>query len=281
MDDDKYPPETGRRRFVKGVVGSASLAGVGTAASTALTAATSKPGTTGGPTTYVGIRNTDGPAPRGMPLVPLTVDDDGYLKGIWPEPQDVELQSGETVTVAREEMGELTYSGRWFQYCGVQQAKGVQPTVEQDNYLRAAPGTFDWQDEMELGQKLHVDDFDDYETWGNGVGEAGLGKPAQATWRSQSGEDEDVTPLPVQVVRSTRVPELPAESQYTEFLNAATERGFIAWLDKCTHFCCVPEFKAEGSAKFGAQNQVYCQCHQSVYDPFSPTKRSFTALPRD
>jgi Rieske Fe-S protein len=280
MDADKYPPESGRRRFVKGVVGSASLASVGTGVSAAISTATYEVGGTGGPTDYIGIDNTDGPAPRGMPIVPLTLDDEGYLKGIWPEVNERQLEDGSTVAVTEQELGGVTYTGRWFQYCGVQTAQGLEPTADQDNYLRSKPGTYAWQDDVEAGSKLHVDDFDDYEEWGNGVGKPGLGKPAQTTWRSQSSGDEEVKKLPVQVVRSTRVPEVVEESDHRAFLRAATEEGFIAWLDKCTHFCCTPGFKSEGSAKFDAQNAVYCQCHQSVYDPFSPVALSFNAFPR-
>jgi Rieske Fe-S protein len=62
---------------------------------------------------------------------------------------------------------------------------------------------------------------------------------------------------------------------------STTEEGFVAWLDKCTHFCCVPAFKAyPDSAKFGGENVVYCQCHQSLYDPFSIIRSQFVALPR-
>jgi Rieske Fe-S protein len=43
----------------------------------------------------------------------------------------------------------------------------------------------------------------------------------------------------------------------------------------------VPGFKAlSGSANFGAEDRVYCQCHQSVYNPFEPVQKSFVALPR-
>jgi Rieske Fe-S protein len=43
----------------------------------------------------------------------------------------------------------------------------------------------------------------------------------------------------------------------------------------------VPGFKhIAGSAAFDAENRVYCQCHQSVYDPFSVVSGSFVALPR-
>jgi Rieske Fe-S protein len=43
----------------------------------------------------------------------------------------------------------------------------------------------------------------------------------------------------------------------------------------------VPAFKAlPGSANFGAADDIYCQCHQSVYDPFNIIQESFVALPR-
>ena len=65
------------------------------------------------------------------------------------------------------------------------------------------------------------------------------------------------------------------------WVDAATDRGFIAWLNKCTHFCCVPGWKQSADApKFNAADDVYCQCHQSVYNPFSIVQTLFTALPR-
>jgi site-specific DNA-cytosine methylase len=32
--------------------------------------------------------------------------------------------------------------------------------------------------------------------------------------------------------------------------------------------------------KFSVADEIYCQCHQSVYDPFSVIQESFVALPR-
>ena len=127
------------------------------------------------------------------------------------------------------------------------------------------------------GDQVHVDDFSDYETWGNEVGRDGLGKPAMATWRSQDVPASGT--MPVQIIRSTRIEELVDRGD--QWLQASTEQGFVANLNKCTHFCCVPAFKANpGSAKFGAADDIYCQCHQSVYDPFSLVRESFVALPR-
>ena len=272
-DSDKYPSETGRRRFVKGVVGAGALAGTGTGAAAAITTATSSTGAGGGITQYKGIENTDGPAPRGMPMVPIEIDSEGFLKGVWPDVETVE-EAGRQIQVAEMELGGVTYSSEWFQYCGVQTYQGVRPEYESDNYLRASPGTYDWQDEIySEGDRINVADFQDYETWTNGIGTPGIGKPAITTWRSQEAENT----MPVQVLRSERIEQM---AQNDEWLNAATSQGFIAWLDKCTHFCCVPNFKSPGSAKFGGENAVYCQCHQSVYDPFSIVDKQFVALPR-
>ncbi|MFH5798497.1 ubiquinol-cytochrome c reductase iron-sulfur subunit [Haladaptatus sp. CMAA 1911] len=272
--DDKYPESTGRRRFVKGVVGSATLSGVGVGAGAALKTATSPSGEGGGTTQYMAVENIAGPAPRGMPQIPIKIDSEGYLKGQFPEAKKV-TQNGKETVVAEMKIGGMTYSPEWFQYCGVQTYKGVDPESDQDNYFRYKEGaSYEWQADVEAGGKVHVDDFDDYETWGNGIGKSGLGKPGTVTWRSQDVDSSQT--LTVQVLRSPLI-----EKKDNQWVNASTDKGFVAWLNKCTHFCCVPKFKGiAGSAKFNAQDDVYCPCHQSVYDPFSLVKKSFVALPR-
>ena len=283
--EDKYPEESGRRRFVKGVVGSAVLGTVATGGATAIGLTTAPSGVGGGITPYIGIKNTDGPAPRGMPIVPVEIQDDDTIAGVWPDTQETTVQ-GQTVTVAEMDLGGTTYSSTWFQYCGVQTYAGISPDADQDDAFRSSSGTYDWQSDIEDGQALTLSDFDDYEEWGNDIGESGLGKPASAGWRS---EGDNVQTIPVQVLRSPEVSKMVnGEGEYSElspdvrsFLDAATEDDVMAWLNKCTHFCCVPGFKAYGgSERFNAENEVYCQCHQSVYDPFQPVQRQFTALPR-
>jgi len=277
LDEDKYPAETGRRRFVSGVVGSAALSSIGVGGAAALDTVTSSSGEGGGTTNFVAIENVDGPAPRGMPIIPIEING-GEISGLWPE-----YDSEQGVAIAPDFGGSgIAYSSAWFQYCGVQTAEGIQPQADQDNVFRSSPGAFDWQNDVERGAPLTVDMFDDYETWGNGIGSSGLGKPASATWRSEG----DVQSITVQILRSPEIEamangerDLPGNVQ--SFISEATEQGFIAWLNKCTHFCCVPGFKTqEGSANFGAADAVYCQCHQSVYDPFSPVVKQFVALPR-
>jgi Rieske Fe-S protein len=281
LDEDKYPEQTGRRRFVKGVVGSAALASVGAGTAASINTATSAPGAGGGTTEFVGIELISGPAPRGMPIVPIEITDEGVLQGKWPEVQEVD-QGGKTVTVAQEDVGGVTYSSSWFQYCGVQQYSGTAPDIEANNEFLVKPGTYDWLGDLETGEPFTVDDFSDYEEWTNDYGSPGDGKPGMADWRSTA----DGRPMPVQVLRSPEVPKLAnGEGKYSSlsadvlsFVDAATEESFIAWMDKCTHFCCVPGYRTSDFNNGG--DKVYCQCHQSLYDPFSPVKEQFVALPR-
>ena len=283
MSDDKYPEESGRRRFVKGVVGSATLATVGATSASAINPMTSATGVGGGATTFVGIENTAGPAPRGMPMIPVRIEN-GELKGYWPEEKETQ-EAGRTVTVAEEDLGGQTYSSEWFQYCGVETYPGIRPGADQDNVFRYASGPpYEWQqEEVEPGDTVKVSDFADYEDWNNDIGEEQNGKPATVTWRSQDVSDSDTLPVQLLRIPDAVFEKRKAESGMSSWLEAASPDGdtFIAWLNKCTHFCCVPGFKSlEGSGRFGASNKVYCQCHQSVYDPFSPAEVQYTAFPR-
>ncbi|WP_225333720.1 ubiquinol-cytochrome c reductase iron-sulfur subunit [Halomicrobium urmianum] len=279
VDEDKYPAESGRRRFVKGVVGSAALSSVGAGGAAALDTVTQEAGSGGGQTQYVAIENTAGPAPRGMPLIPLEIQD-GELYGVWPE-----YNSEQDLAVAEDFGGSgITYSSAWFQYCGLQSAQGVDPQADANNAFISSP-SYTWQEEQESGVPLQVSWFDDYESWGNGIGTDGVGKPATANWRSE----EASTKITVQVLRSPRVTQMAngegpfsdLPGQVQQFIDAATAQDFMAWTNKCTHFCCVPGWKTnEGAENYDAGDDVYCQCHQSVYDPFSPVLKTFTALPR-
>jgi len=285
LDSDTYPTESGRRRFVKGVVGSAALSSVGAGGVAALDATTGPQGSGGGRTEFFGIENIDGPAPRGMPIIPIEIKN-GELRG--KPPKTVDSLSEQEKTDGFADSG-VPYTFSWFQYCGVQSYAGLNPERDADNYFRASgspPAAYDWQQDVSGGTILTESMFDDYKTWGNGIGRPGIGKPAMATWRSQG---ENAQTIPVQVLRSERISDMAnGEGEWSDlsdsilsFLQEATANDFIAWLDKCTHFCCAPGFKhLSGSAKFDAENLVYCGCHQSVYNPFSPVRKDFVALPR-
>jgi Rieske Fe-S protein len=285
-ETEKYPADSGRRRFVKGVVGGSALSAAGAVGAAVVNSATDRPGAGGGLRNYFAIENTAGPAPRGMPMIPVEVDAEGFLTGRFPDWETVERQ-GTSVRIAETEIAGYTYSSEWFQYCGAQEAPGLAPegADDQDEYFRytTPPPEYEWQNtRVEVGERMHVDHFGDYETWGNGVGTSGIGKPAKGTWRSQ-GVDPGDGQLVVQLLRipPDRFDAMLAGTEYPDWLEAASAEGFVAWLDKCTHFCCVPTFKGTTqSAGFDAADRAYCACHQSVYDPYTVVRRAFTALPR-
>jgi len=275
-DEDKYPAESGRRRFVKGVVGGAALAGVGATGAVSINTLTTSSGAGGGPVEAMVIERTGGPAPRGMPQIPIEIDGDGFIKGIWPE-IDTETVEGVEVEIARQDIGDVTYSQEWFQYCGLESNNGLDPSHESDNYFLTDPGAdYEWQADKSEGDRFNISEFDDYTEWNvaSGMGDAGVGKPAQAIWRSEDSQN----PLPVMIMRAEAIEEA---AQDNEWLQASTDQGVIAWLNKCTHFCCVPSYKTAGDApKYDAANDVYCQCHQSVYDPFSIVSSLYISRPR-
>lgn len=275
-DADIYPVESDRRRFVKGVVGASSLAALGATGAAAVSLSTTPTGVGGGITQFMGIDLVGGPAPRGMPQIPVEVDDEGYLVGIWPEVQEVEVE-GQTVQIAEMELGGITYSASWYNYCGGQTKEGTHPTADQENYIHYATAMYDWQAEtVSTGDRVHIDHFDDYEEWNNNIGSPGIGKPGRCRWRSEDVGPADV--LPVQVIRSSIIEEAAEDD---EWLAASTDEGFLAIANMCTHFCCVPSFKGtRESEQFGTGDEIYCQCHQSVYDPFNIYQQQFVALPR-
>ena len=280
---DKYPSDSGRRRFVKGVVGSAALSGVGVGGAATVNLATQPAGGGGGPTEFVGIHLQGGPAPRGMPYIPIEIEDNGDIRGVWPEAEEV-IEDGVTFMQAEQEVGGRTYSTEWFQYCGRQQSEGIQPDADQDNYFRSvAPGDarHEWQaDQLGGGDTLNVEHFSDYETWGNEFGRDGVGKPAKATWRSDDVPEDEI--VPVTVIRSKLIEEkAQRDDEVGQWYSAASSRGVIAYMNVCTHFCCVPGYKfSESAAQFDIEDGVYCQCHQSQYDPFTPEFDTFVSLPR-
>lgn len=276
-NEDKYPVESDRRRFVKGVVGAGAIAGIGSSGLAAINTATPPTGSGGGITPFMGIERTGGPAPRGMPQIPIEIDDNGNIIGRWPEVFQEQVQ-GQTVTRAEEEIAGITYSAQWFQYCGVQTSPALVPDSGRNNqFLSSSTSQYEWQNsQLESGDPLKLEHFEDYQEWGNGIGEAGVGKPAAATWRSE-GLDS-AAQLNVIVIRSPLIEEA---AQNDEWLSATTSQGVFAYLNVCTHFCCIPGYKtSETSERVGIADGVLCQCHQSQYDPFTILEQQFISFPR-
>lgn len=221
---------------------------------------------------YRGIRPVSGPAPRALPQVPVAVDDEGYLHGRWPPDT-----TGDSTAMT---LGGVRYTAAWFQYCGYRDHPGFRPDADQDTYFRSVNSpVYDWQaSAYESGERLHVSDFADYETWTNGVGTPGIGKPAVTTWRSQG---LDGPPFRVHVLRSPKVSTIREAGD--EWMDVSTTAdGFIAWAAQCTHRCCTPVFKQfEKGADLNLPESydsdlVYCPCHASQFDQFDIVESSFT-----
>ncbi len=206
-EDDKYPPESGRRRFVKGVVGGGALAGVGATGAVSVNTLTTASGAGGGTVKARVVENTGGPAPRGMPQIPIEIDADGFIKGIWPEITTEKTQGVEYEIAKTEDFkgSGVAYSQEWFQYCGLESNNALTPSYESDNYFVATEGPdYAWQQEAKSeGDRFNISDFDDYTQWENGIGKGGLGKPAQAKWRSADSENL----MPVAIMRSDAIKE--------------------------------------------------------------------------
>lgn len=276
-DEDKYPVESDRRRFVKGVVGAGAVVGLGSTGAAAINTATAPSGSGGGVTQFMGIELLGGPAPRGMPQIPIQIADDGTISGYWPEVQEREVE-GQTVQIAEEELGGITYSSEWFQYCGQQTSPAIAPGTDRNNtFLSSGSTQYQWQtDQLQEGAPLNIDHFQDYQEWGNGIGDDGVGKPALATWRSEELDAGDT--LQALVIRSPRIEEA---AQDDEWLAATTDQGVFAIFFTCTHFCCIPGYKTlEGAEGAGVGDGILCQCHQSRYDPFNILQQQFVSLPR-
>lgn len=90
------------------------------------------------------------------------------------------------------------------------------------------------------GQELKAEDFK-------------VGDGASTLWRG----------LPAIVVRFD-----PAKLNVQE----GTDQGFIAFLGKCTHLCCVPNWhKAKPELDL-----IFCPCHAGQYDPFDIYEQQYT-----
>ncbi len=274
MDSDNYPNKS-RRRFVAKLVGAGILANVASMGIMSIDLLTQKSGIGGGNITFIGNEMVAGPAPRGMPLIPLTIEN-GEIIGRAPKPSEGEQNP--TIDIAG-----IEYGMDWFQYCGLQNYPGIQPQFESDNKLYYTGR--EWHSDMD-GEVMTVDHFEDWEQYQGSAenAEQGLGKPAWGTWRSQGVEQT----IPISIIKTDKQSLLDGAQtdQARQWVDEACPEGFICWLNKCTHFCCVPQgfqtsdYGCGESGSVCSANMIYCQCHQSRYDPFQVLSQDFVAYPR-
>ncbi|HEV8360364.1 MAG TPA: hypothetical protein VGR28_07930 [Candidatus Thermoplasmatota archaeon] len=199
---------------------------------------------------YLGATVVGGPAPQGLPLLPLARDAEGRLRA---DP-----------TPASVEGGVLD----WYRYCGHERMPQLQQKfaardellryelaperAEQALELRGATGRRDvaWQ-LGKLGLPARAEDF------------AGPGYGASVVWRGA------VRAIVLALRREDVVLEGGAAAGAEGFfVEGPADTLLVAYVGFCRHLCCIPGWhesrKALGEGLF---DQIYCTCHYSVFDP--------------
>lgn len=243
------PPRLSRRAFVKGCLyaSAAGVAAVGAGATLAPLAMVSR-----APfkrVEYIGSTLIAGPAPQGIPLMPLAADKDGSLR-VNPKPEGVEG-------------GVLD----WYKYCGHEATPGLQAGFRpKDEFVR-----FFLTEEKKhtivegwyldrLGEVCNVEDFE----------RVGMG--AGFNWRSQGQTGKNIiTGILIKIdPKELEFTNAPEELVREQFL-VPTDDGaaLVAFCSFCKHFCCVPGWHESNLAREqGVWDKMFCTCHFSVYDPY-------------
>lgn len=250
-------PETGvdRRSFVKGALGAATL-GVAGAAGFGMfkQAAIVKPSNIR-PVTYLGAKVLSGsPAPRGLPLMPVRINEEGLVEVI-PEDDDTNYLD-------------------WYRYCSHENAPGLaNPDFTQDNTIEyflteeklvvAGDEAIErWWYAEKLEQPIRARDF----------ANRPFGDGAAFRWRSQGQSGNDV--ITGILLKLDPAEFNLSEEELSKYMDMET--NLIAFSSFCTHFCCVPGWKEDPSAdKLGFWDMIFCTCHNSRYDPRDLTEYTF------
>lgn len=258
-----------RRSFVKACVttagvGALAASGLGMAAGLALPR---KPGLA--PVRYFGTHRVAGPAPRGLPYIPIALDGNTFV--------------GKT-SVPHYEPGQPDINTlEWYKYCGHSGAPGLQPDFTDDNTL-----TYLAKEEYEqsitpwfkeyLEEPVKVDQFP-ADNFG-----------AAFVWRSEgqsgsavlTGVIIRVAKSQMKLVTSAVPPAKPISQREFDWAmeNLFVEREgsvYIGVSSFCTHFCCAPGYReAEKLARpRAAWDNIFCTCHNSNYNFREPVAFTF------
>lgn len=196
-------------------------------------------------TDYVGAKVLTGSPTRfGVPIVPLQVDEAGYLMG---RAEDLRPY----LYCARDQK----WPGRSDDYAG-------------DDYLRYHVNTYKavrlseqearerWWYHDKVGERIHVSDFADRP---NGTG-------AGFRWR----DPDERFPAFEGVLIKLSPDEIEAEGRAAVVRDRSMDRthGLIAFDAACTHFCCIAGWHEDPTAeKLGLWDTIFCTCHNARFDP--------------
>lgn len=249
-----------RRKFVRAAVGTA--VGVGAAGSAVaigvpfLTRRYDAPPPR--PRRYFGARIVGGPAPRGVPLIPLALNERGELVA--------------RAVVHDDSFGEVDTSA-WHAYCdgaGPGGGDALRFFVPEERAAVVNPWYAD-----RVGEAARPEDFLENEmgatvTWGapvDGSAHAPLVAVVVRYSRDALVHRADATPR-VGAPLSAREWALVR----TRFVLEWEDSVFVAANAACTHFCCLAGFKENEKLARArdAWDKLFCSCHVSVFDPREP-----------
>ena len=258
-----------RRSFVKTCVGVAG-AGALAASGLAMAAGMAIPRAPGGSVLpYYGAHRVGGPAPRGVPYIPITVENGVFVgKTVIPP---MPGSDGATDTNVLD----------WYKYCGHAGAPGLQPGFTEDNTLtyfiaeEKLKSITPWFKDL-LGQPVRPEDFP-----ADGFG-------ASFIWRSQGQSGPNVLTgviikapaRELELVSSVVPPARPlgGEEEFQFIRENVFHENFVGVSTFCTHFCCIPGYREnEALARpRDAWDNMFCTCHNSNYNHRQPVRYTFS-----
>lgn len=278
VDSPEEPRDEGisRRAFVKGCV--LATAGVATAAAVGSVVNSSfiTQNVPARRVHYIGSTLVSGPAPQGIPLIPLR-EVDGVVVG---NPEFKRDDEGWREDVYKQDGTVLD----WYRYCGHEETPGLLPDYDDadENVLRyfllpeklastKAAGIDLWYrdlidaKEKENSRAVAPGDFR----------EVGLG--AGFYWRSHKQFQKNIiTGIVMRLnkkafrfdANSWPRPDRFQQDAEEMMIDLGDGTVLAAFVSFCKHFCCVPGWQESRLARTqGFWGRMFCTCHFSVYNP--------------
>ncbi len=193
-----------------------------------------------------------GPAPRGVPYIPVTVQD-----GVFVAKPRLRFQGRDLDVLS------------WLRYCGQQGAPNLDPAFTEDQTLRyhrkdSYRALTPWYADR-YDAPIRPEDFPD------------VGFGAVFRWRSEGVPSRDVLMgLLLRLDPATLGAPAPLQgghrltAQEWDFVRREVfHEGFVAVATRCTHFCCDAVWKEVEALQRprDAWDDVFCTCHNARFDP--------------
>ncbi|MBW3583276.1 MAG: Rieske 2Fe-2S domain-containing protein [Euryarchaeota archaeon] len=257
---EEPPEEEGidRRSFVKGCLGAATIGAVGAAGFGLFKQVAVVKETTTRFIEYFGAKVLTGsPAPRGLPYIPLALDEDG-----------------ETIIGVPEHLD-------WYRFCAHEQAPGLANegfTDDNKLYVNITEDKLHGATQDVIDQWWYLDKRDQPLKMRDFIGrDVDTGAPFR--WRSEGQRGNDMVTGIILLLDRERVKAKPELEEFAIMDERLGDGVLVAFNSFCTHFCCVPGYHEDTTAeKYDAWDKIFCTCHNSRYDPYEIVDYDFTLV---